>query len=85
MNKILALKFALRCFTCGLLSLLPVLGIPFAFAALYFQFKAAANTPDDWHISQRYTKLGNLFAALGLFLNLTAMVLLGVELAKGNL
>ena len=84
MNKVLALKFALRCFSCGLLSLIPVLGIPFAFAALYFQVKAAANTPDDWHIARRYTTLGIIFTAVGLFLNVTAIVWLGVKLAEEN-
>jgi hypothetical protein len=84
-NKILALKFALWCFTCGLLSLVPVLGIPFAFAALLFRAKASAHTPDDWPIARRYMTLGSLFAALGLFLNVTALGWIVVRLAEDNL
>jgi hypothetical protein len=84
-NKVLALKSALRCLTCGLLSLVPVLGIPFTFAALHFQLKTSAHAPDDWPIARRYTTLGIIFAVIGLFLNVTALVWLGVKLAVENL
>ena len=77
MNKVLAIQAALRCFTCGLLSLIPMLGIPFALAAMLFHAKASGLAPDDWHVARRYAMLGMLFAALGLLLNVTAIVWFG--------
>jgi hypothetical protein len=72
-NKVFAIRAALRCFTCGLLSLVPVLGIPFALAALVFHTKASGHAPDNWNVARRYATLGALFAALGLVLNVTAI------------
>ena len=85
MNKVLALKYALRCFTCGLLSFIPVVGMPFALAAIMFLNKSSGQAPEDWHVARRYTTLGMIFAALGLLLNVTALVLLGAMLAEKNL
>jgi hypothetical protein len=84
-NKVLALQSALRCFTCGLLSLIPVLGIPFALAAMLFHAKASDHAPDDWHVARRYALLGMLFAALGLLLNVTALVWFGFNWMESQL
>jgi ABC-type transport system involved in cytochrome c biogenesis permease component len=78
MNKVLALQAALRCLTCGLLALIPVIGLPFAIAAMIFHVQASGHAPDDWHIARRYALLGMLFAALGLVLNVTAIVWFGI-------
>lgn len=74
MNKVLALKAALRCFTCGLLGFIPVLGIPFALAAMFFHTRASGHSPDDWNVAHRYGALGMFFAGTSLVLNVTAIV-----------
>ena len=71
MNKVLALRAALRCFTCGLLALIPIIGVPFAIVAMIFQIKASGYAPDNWPVAHRYSRLGVFFAAVGLFLNAT--------------
>jgi hypothetical protein len=73
MNKVLALQAALRCFTCGLLALVPIIGLPFAIAAMVLKTRASGHAPDDWHVAHRYAMLGMLFATLGLLLNVTAL------------
>ena len=82
MNKALALRAALRCFTCGLLALLPVLGLPFALAAMVFHVKASGHAPDEWDVARRYARLGILFAGIGVSLNIFAVACVGLLLLK---
>jgi hypothetical protein len=85
LNKVLAIRFALRCFTCGLLSLVPVIGIAFALLAVSFYTKASNHAPEDWHVARRYAVWGMMSAALGLLLNFTAIAGLVVKLAEKNM
>jgi hypothetical protein len=85
LNKVLAIRYGLRCFTCGLLSLVPVLGIAFALLAVFFYTKASNHAPEDWHVARRYAVVGMMIAALGLLLNFTAIVWIGVKLAGENM
>lgn len=82
MNKILAIRSGLRCFTCGLLSFVPLLGIPFALVAIFFYIKTSHHAPDDWHVARRYAVMGMMFVALGLLLNMTAIVWFGMTFAE---
>ena len=68
LDKIEVIQRSLRCFTLGLIGILPVLGIPFAIAALsnYFQVKRMVGT--QWNPAQRYLTWGVVTALCGLFL-----------------
>lgn len=72
MNKIAAIESALRCFVCGLLALIPMLGVPFGVAAVVFYAKSSARSVDDWNPARRYAFLGLAFAMIGFFITTTA-------------
>ena len=58
MNKVAAIEAALRCFVCGLLALIPGIGLPFAIAAVVFYGKSSASSVDEWNPARRYAFLG---------------------------
>jgi hypothetical protein len=68
LDKIDVIQRSLRCFTLGLIGILPVLGIPFAVAALshYFQVKRIVGA--QWNPAQQYLTWGVATALGGLFL-----------------
>jgi len=68
MDKVLVIQRSLRCFTLGLFGVLPVLGLPFAIAALssYFHVKRIVGT--QWNPAQTYLTWGVATALCGLFL-----------------
>jgi len=84
MNKVLALQSAMRCFACGFLAFIPLLGIPFAVAAMVFNARASGHAPDDWHIARRYAGLGMFFAGIGLLLNVTALAWIAILWAQNQ-
>ena len=63
--KIQMLKGSLRCFVCGLLGLLPVIGLPFAIAALWFSGQVRAQEKLFWNAATHYRIWGEVCAALG--------------------
>jgi len=73
MNRIIAIEAALRCFACGLLALVPILGVPFGLAALAFYGKSAAGSSDGWNPAQRHARAGVACAGLGLLANTTGL------------
>jgi len=63
--KIKMLKNSLRCFVCGLLGLLPVIGLPFAIAALWISGRVRAREKLFWNAAQPYRIWGVVCAAVG--------------------
>ena len=63
--KIRMLKSSLHCYVCGLLGLLPVLGLPFAFAALVFSVEVRAGQKKYWNAARPYWIWGVVCAAAG--------------------
>jgi hypothetical protein len=63
--KIRMLKASLRCFVLGLLGLLPIIGPPFAFAALWTSGRARADERYLWNAARPYRLCGLAAAALG--------------------
>ncbi|MGA2281271.1 MAG: hypothetical protein ABSG80_13305 [Verrucomicrobiota bacterium] len=63
--KIRMLKSSLRCFVCGLLGLLPVIGLPFAIAALWISGRVRAREKLFWNAAQPYRVWGVVCAAGG--------------------
>ncbi len=63
--KIRMLKDSLRCFVLGLLGLLPIIGPPFAIAALWVSGRARTQEKYFWNVAQPYRFFGVLCAAVG--------------------
>lgn len=72
MNRITAIRAALKCFTCGLLTFIPLVGIVFALGAVIFYARASQHSSDEWNPGRRYAVLGVEFAITGLLINITA-------------
>lgn len=66
--KMRMLKNSLRCFACGLLGLLPVIGLPFALAALWISGRVRASEKKFWNAAGPYRIWGVVCAALGTIL-----------------
>jgi uncharacterized membrane protein len=71
MNRVAAIESALRCFTCGLLALLPLLGLPFAVAAVILYAKSSKHSVENLNPARRYALLGLTFALVGTFITIT--------------
>jgi hypothetical protein len=74
--KIQMLKSSLRCFTFGLLGLIPLLGLPFAFAALWISGRVRVKEKLFWNAARPYRIWGVVCAAVGtvLWLGILAVV-----------
>lgn len=75
------IKRSMRCFLCGLVGILPVVGIPFAVVALGDCFYVARRKDTKANPAERYLRWGALGATMGLGLTaLTAGIVL-IELS----
>jgi hypothetical protein len=63
--KIQMLKSSLQCHVCGLLGLLPVIGLPFAIAALVISGRVRAGQKKYWNAARPYWIWGVVCAAVG--------------------
>lgn len=63
--KIQMLQNSLHCFVCGLLGLLPVVGLPFALAALILSGQVRAGQKKHWNAARPYWIWGVVCAAAG--------------------
>jgi ABC-type phosphate transport system permease subunit len=68
MDKIEVIQRSLRCFTLGLIGIVPLLGVPFALLALddFRQVRRGLGT--QWNPARSYLKWGLATAISGLFL-----------------
>jgi len=65
--KIRMMKLSLRCLALGLFGLLPLVGVPFALAALWASFAARKHERDFWNPARPQRIFGLICASLGLF------------------
>jgi len=63
--KVRMLQSSLRCFVFGLLGLLPVIGIPFAIAALWISGRVRVKEKQLWNAARPYRIWGLVCAAGG--------------------
>jgi hypothetical protein len=64
-TKIRMLKSSMRCFVFGLLGLIPLIGLPFALAALWISGRVRAQEKQMWNAAQPYRIWGAISAAVG--------------------
>ncbi len=67
-TKLKMMKGSLRCLTLGLLGLLPLIGVPFALAALWASFSARKKEKLFWNPAKPHRILGLICAAFGALL-----------------
>ena len=63
--KIRMLKSSMRCFVFGLLGLIPLIGLPFAIAALWISGRVRVKEKQMWNAAQSYRIWGVVCAAGG--------------------
>jgi hypothetical protein len=66
--KIQMLKSSLGCFVCGLLGLLPLIGFPFAIAALLLSGRVRVRQKKFWNAAKPYWIWGVVCGCAGIFL-----------------
>lgn len=64
--KIVMIESSLRCFTFGLLGLLPFIGVPFSIAALWNAGKTRVREKQYWNPAKMYRDWGIICAATGM-------------------
>jgi hypothetical protein len=63
--KIKMLNRSMRCFVFGMLGLIPVIGLPFALAALWISGRVRLAEKQMWNAAQPYRIWGVVCAAVG--------------------
>ena len=63
--KIRMMKASLRCLAFGLLGMLPVIGLPFALAALWSSYRARREERRLWNPAKAHRVMGLVCAAFG--------------------
>ena len=80
LSKARMLESSLRCFALGWFSLVPLLGLPAAIAALGISWRARASHKGLWNAAHRYLVAGHLMALVGLLVS-TGVILLAIAAA----
>jgi hypothetical protein len=64
-TKIQMIKSSIKCFAFGLLGLLPIIGLPFALAALWISGHVRVKEKQFWNAARHYRIWGVVCAAIG--------------------
>ena len=70
LTRVQAIQRSLRCFVLGLVGLLPVVGFPFAVAALFEYRRVRSGSGAVWNPASGYLRAGLIAAALSLLATL---------------
>ncbi len=81
-HRIRLIEGSLRCFALGVLSLVPLLGLPAAMLAWQEHARTRRQAGDEWNAAHRYLVLGYLLSWFGLAATGAFGTLLGTSLAR---
>jgi len=81
-DKVRVIQQSLRCFVFGCLSLIPLLGLPFAILAVARHLNAWSQGEREWNPAKPYLVWGFGLAWLGGFISLGALAFIFVALTK---
>ena len=81
-DKVRVIEQSLRCFAFGLLSLIPLLGLPFAILAVTRHLNAWSQGAPEWNPARPYLAWGFGLAWLGGLISLGASAIIVVALTK---
>jgi hypothetical protein len=82
--KIRMLQNSLRCFVCGLLGLLPVIGFPFALVALALSGQVRAGQKKYWNAARPYWIWGVTSAMAGIIFWSLVLILIIYQVATNS-
>jgi hypothetical protein len=80
-DRIEMIERSLRCFTCGLIALLPVIGLPFAFIAIGDFLRVNWDKGAVWNPARRYAATGLVCAVAGLLLEMLLAAVVFIEVS----
>ena len=83
MDRIETINGSLRCFVFGLLSLVPLLGIPLGVLALLHFRRVAVENGSGWNPARIYLWWGFVLGGMGLLASLLLFGFLQLEIATG--
>ncbi|MBI2927222.1 MAG: hypothetical protein HYY24_16130 [Verrucomicrobia bacterium] len=83
MDTIRVIERSLRAWVCGLIGLIPVLGVPLAVLAVSLFFKVRAEAGDEWNPAENYLRWAVVCAVLGLGLTFLLVLVIVLALAFG--
>ncbi len=66
MPRIIVIQLSLRAFVCGLIGVVPVIGLVPALYALFCRARIARRYRDEWNPASNYLKWGSVLAVAGL-------------------
>ena len=72
MNKVRVIERSVECQWLGVLSLVPVIGVMFAVAALFRYWRIRAEVGHEWNPAEKHLDRGALFACAGMLLTILA-------------
>ena len=81
-DKVRVIEQSLRCFVFGLLSLIPLLGLPFAVLAVVRHRDAWSQADREWNPARLYLVWGFGLAWLGGLISLGALAIFVIALTK---
>ena len=81
-DKVRVIEQSLRCFAFGLLSLIPLLGLPFAVLAVVRHRNAWSQGDGEWNPTKAYLVWGFGLAWLGGLISLGALAIFVLALTK---
>jgi hypothetical protein len=81
MDKIDLIRSSLRCFACGIIGLLPFIGIPFAVAAIWDFRRVFFGKSTLWNAAQPYLSIGAACATFGLLLDLLIVTAIIIQIS----
>ena len=79
------LEGSLRCFTCGLIGLLPLIGFPLALLALMAYRRVCIQQRGHWNAARVYLIWGFVFGGIGLVASLCVLGAILVAAVNGGL
>ena len=83
-TKVWMLRNSLRCFVFGLLGWIPLIGLPFAVAALVLAGKIRKGDRECWNAARAYRLWGGVFAAGGTIFWFILAVFIIARIVLGN-
>ena len=79
--KVVMIERSLNCLACGLVGLIPVLGLPLAIRALQQSWRVKRDGAGMWNPAERYLQSGAMCARIGLGVSLILVGFVAVILA----
>jgi hypothetical protein len=76
--KVQLIEGSMRCFVLGLVSLIPIIGLPLGAVVLALNFRLRSRHREVWNPAERYLKWGCICASWGAMLSSLAAIFIGL-------